>query len=74
MRPMLSITKKKSKSLNLNDTTVSRKRQPVLVYNSRVDSKMTDLGIEEFKTFSVSEDWKFFIEELNTKMFDKISF
>ena len=73
---MLSITKKKSKTSNLNYNAESPKRQPVLVYNSRIDSLLSDviIDVKEAKSYNVTADWRLFMDDLNTEMFDKISF
>ena len=56
---MLSITKKKSKTSNLNYNAESPKRQPVLVYNSRIDSLLSDviIDVKEAKSYNVTADW-----------------
>jgi len=75
---MLSITKnktKKSASIKRPETVLLRR--PVLVYNSRVDSLLKDISIEAANQSSLSNltsDWMIFMDELNTRMFDKISF
>jgi len=74
---MLSITKNKTKS-----SVVSRRsekaplRQPVLVYNSRIDSLLKEVKVETklIAISNLSSDWMQFMDDLNTKMFDKISF
>ena len=74
---MLSITKNKTKS-----SVTSRRpetvplRQPVLVYNSRIDSLLKEINIEANNPVisNVSTDLMQFMDELNTRMFDKISF
>ncbi len=74
---MLSITKNKTKS-----SVTSRRpetapiRQPVLVYNSRIDSLLKELNVEAnlVATSDLSTDWTQFMDDLNTKMFNKIYF
>ncbi len=74
---MLSITKNKTKSsVTSRRPETAPLRQPILVYNSRIDSLLKDINVEsKFVTVSnLSADWMQFIDDLNTKMFDKISF
>ena len=74
---MLSITKNKTKS-----SVTSRRakrvsfRKPVLVYNSRIDSLLNEINVEPkfIKTSNLNSDWKEFMDDLNIKMFNKISF
>jgi hypothetical protein len=74
---MLSITKNKTKS-----SVASKKskkaplRRPVLVYNSRIDSLLKEISVEpkRLDVSNLSKDWKMFMDDLNTKMFNKISF
>ena len=51
-------------------------RQPVLVYNARVDSILEELVIdsETVTVTSISSDWMLFMDTLNSDMFKKISF
>tara|TARA_B110000285_G_scaffold32857_1_gene34347 strand:- start:567 stop:791 length:225 start_codon:yes stop_codon:yes gene_type:complete len=74
---MLSITKNKTKkagSQKREETTPLR--QPVLVYSSRVDSLLNEIKVtsEIQNAFNLNHEWMLFIDDLNTKMFDKISF
>ncbi len=67
---------------NINQPTISRnnrfvqKRQPVLVYNARIDRllKETVVDFEAITVKNVSADWKQFMDGLNSEMFAKISF
>ena len=74
---MLSITKNKTKSSvpSKRSKTVSL-RQPVLVYSSRIDSLLKDISVEDelIDVSNISTDWFQFMDDLNTKMFHKISF
>ena len=51
-------------------------RNPILVYNSRVDSLLNEINVESklLTASNLSKDWMRFMDELNTTMFDKISF
>ena len=74
---MLSITKNKTKSsVTSRRPETAPLRRPVLVYNSRIDSLLEEIKVEhEFISVSnLSKDWSQFMGDLNTKMFDKISF
>ena len=74
---MLSITKNKTKSsVTSRRPETAPLRRPVLVYNSRIDSLLEEIKVEhEFISVSnLSKDWARFMDDLNTKMFDKISF
>jgi hypothetical protein len=74
---MLSITKNKTKSsVPSRSPETAPLRRPVLVYNSRIDSLLEEIKVEhEFISVSnLSKDWSKFMDDLNTKMFDKISF
>jgi len=74
---MLSITKNKTKSsVTSRRPETAPLRQPVLVYNSRIDSLLKEIKVEvKLVTVSnLSGDWMQFMDDLNTKMFDKISF
>lgn len=70
---MLPITKTINPTvLDTSDSEV--KRQPVLVYNSRVDTLLNEITVAATK-FTISEmatDWSLFMDDLNSKMFDKI--
>ncbi len=67
---------------NIEQPTISRnnnfvqKRQPVLVYNARVDRLLKEIvvDIESITVKNVSADWKQFMDGLNSEMFAKISF
>ena len=74
---MLSITKNKAKSsVTSRGPKTAPLRKPVLVYNSRIDSLLKEINVEaKFVTVSnLSKDWIQFMDDLNTRMFDKISF
>ncbi len=74
---MLSTTKGKNTSLIPKEISNSGKLlQPSLVDNSRVDSLLKKIDIEsKIETVSdLNQEWTLFIDDLNTKMFDKISF
>ena len=74
---MLSITKNKTKSsVTSRRPETAPLRRPVLVYNSRIDSLLEEIKVEhEFISVSnLSKDWSQFMDDLNTKMFNKISF
>ncbi|MFT4669948.1 MAG: hypothetical protein ACI840_002172 [Ulvibacter sp.] len=74
---MLSITKNKTKSsVTSRRPETALLRQPVLVYNSRIDSLLKEIKVEvKLVTVSnLSADWSQFMDDLNTRMFDKISF
>lgn len=74
---MLSITKNKTKSsVTSRRPETAPLRRPVLVYNSRIESLLEEIKVEhEFISVSnLSKDWAQFMGDLNTKMFDKISF
>jgi hypothetical protein len=74
---MLSITKNKTKSsVPSKRSKKAFLRQPVLVYSSRIDSLLKEISVED-KQIDVSNiwaDWIQFVDDLNTKMFHKISF
>ena len=74
---MLSITKnktKKSTAIKRPETVLLRR--PVLVYNSSVDSLLEGIEIEanQASLSNLTSDWMLFMDDLNTRMFDKISF
>ena len=74
---MLSITKNKTKrSASSSRPETVTVRQPVLVYNSRIDSLLKEISIEAHKApaSNLTLDWMSFMDDLNTRMFDKISF
>jgi hypothetical protein len=74
---MFSITKNKTKSsVTRRRARIAPLRKPVLVYNSRVDSLLKEINLEEISldVSNLSADWMQFIDGLNTRMFDKISF
>ena len=74
---MLSTTKDKNTSLIPKEiSNLGKLLQPVLVENSGVDSLLKEIDIElKIETVSyLSQDWMLFMDDLNTKMFDKISF
>lgn len=74
---MLSTTKDKNTSLIPKEiSNLGKLLQPVLVENSGVDSLLKEIDIElKIETVSyLSQDWTLFIDDLNIKMFDKISF
>jgi hypothetical protein len=74
---MLSITKNKTKtSVTSRRTEIAPLRRPILVYNSRIDSLLKEIKVED-KFLGVSDFsgyWIQFMDDLNTRMFDKISF
>lgn len=74
---MLFTTKDKNTSLIPKEiSNLGKLLQPVLVENSGVDSLLKEIDIElKIETVSyLSQDWTLFIDDLNIKMFDKISF
>lgn len=74
---MLSTTKDKNTSLIPKEiSNLGKLLQPVLVENSGVDSLLKEIDIElKIETVSyLSQDWMLFMDDLNIKMFDKISF
>ena len=74
---MLSITKNKTKSsVTSRRTETVPLRQPVLVYNSRIDSLLKEINVEAnlVSVSNLSSDWILFMDDLNSRMFDKISF
>lgn len=74
---MLSITKNKTKSsVSSKRSKTASLRQPVLVYSSRIDSLLKDISVEDklIDVSNISADWIEFMDDLNTKMFHKISF
>ena len=74
---MLSITKNKTKpSVTSRRPETVPLRQPVLVYNSRIDSLLTEINVEANNPVisNLSSDWMYFTNNLMTTMFDKISF
>ena len=74
---MLSITKNKPKSTVVSSRPKTASlRQPVLVYNSRVDALLKERNVEAkiVAASDLSTDWMQFMDDLNAKMFDKISF
>ena len=74
---MLFTTKDKNTSLIPKEiSNLGKLLQPVLVDNSRVDSLLKEIDIElKIETVSyLSQDWMLFMDDLNIKMFDKISF
>lgn len=62
-------------NIKIKETRTSE-RKPVLVYNSRVDSLLKDITKEVQKSTinEVTADWLLFMDDINSKMFDKISF
>ena len=74
---MLSITKNKTKrSASSRRPKTVEMRQPILVYNSRIDSLLKEISIEakQAPLTNLTSDWMIFMDDLNTRMFDKISF
>ena len=74
---MLFTTKDKNTSLIPKEiSNLGKLLQPVLVENSGVDSLLKEIDIElKIETVSyLSQDWMLFMDDLNIKMFDKISF
>ena len=74
---MLSISKNKTKrSVSSRRPETVTVRQPVLVYNSRIDSLLKEISIEAniAPINNLTSDWMLFMDDLNTRMFDKISF
>ena len=74
---MLSISKNKTKrSVSSRQPETVTVRQPVLVYNSRIDSLLKEISIEANMApiTNLTSDWMLFMDDLNTRMFDKISF
>jgi hypothetical protein len=49
-------------------------RQPILVYNRNVNmqSNLQDIELKAPPNTQLAADWMFFMNELNTKMLDKI--
>ncbi|GHC50087.1 hypothetical protein [Ulvibacter litoralis] len=68
---MLSI----KENIKVKDT-LTTERKPVLVYNSRVDSILNNIteDAEKNTITTVTADWLLFMDDINSKMFDKISF
>ena len=50
--------------------------QLVVVYNARVDSLLNELtqSAKNLTITNITADWMLFMDDLNSKMFDKISF
>ena len=73
---MLPTVKKLRQLAVEKDENPIARRQPVLVYNARVDSILEKLVIdsETVTVTSVSDDWMLFMNNLNSEMFNKISF
>jgi hypothetical protein len=74
---MLSITKNKTKSSVLSKRSKTGSlRQPVLVYSSRIDSLLKEISVadKQINVSNICADWIQFVDDLNTKMFHKISF
>lgn len=68
------INKNEQPTIEKDDSSVGR-RQPVLVYNSRVESYLEQIVIEAetVTVTSMSADWLLFMDDLNSEMFNKIS-
>jgi hypothetical protein len=74
---MLSITKNKAKSsVTSKRPDTAPLRKPVLVYNSRIDSLLKEISVERklVDASNLSSDWIQFMDDLSTRMFNKISF
>ncbi|MFT4848264.1 MAG: hypothetical protein ACI83B_000790 [Sediminicola sp.] len=74
---MLSITKNKTKSsVSSKESSKAPLPKLVLVYNSRIDSLLKEISVEDkfIDVTNISTDWIKFMNDLNTEMFNKISF
>jgi hypothetical protein len=67
------INKSKTLAVTKNSTRMSF-RQPTLVYSRNVSSKpkVLDIKLKLPPNTQLAADWMFFMNELNTKMLDKI--
>jgi len=74
---MLSTTKNNTKtSVTRKRVRIAPFRKPVLVYNSRTDSLLSEIRgkTKDLDTFDLSADWMCFMDDLNTRMLEKIYF
>jgi len=57
------------------DINPVNRRQPVLVYNARVENLLEELVVdcETVSELSLTADWMQFMTHLNSEMFDRIS-
>jgi hypothetical protein len=73
---MLPVPYPKSAAIRHEKSNLKTDNKLVVVYNSRIDSLLTDLSesAKNSTITSITADWMLFMDDLNAKMFKKISF